>query len=65
MLTAVAVVIDVVGCLGGLFAQHHGIRSLSILRFGGRFGRLLAWGILLGNSIASADAINHIGFPFS
>ena len=65
MLATIAVVIDVVGRLGGLLAQHHGVRLLGFLRFSGRFGRRLTWSILLGNSIASADAIDHVGFPSS
>jgi hypothetical protein len=63
MLTTVAVVIDVAGGASSLLAQHHGVRLLSFLRFSGRFGRLLAWSILLGNSTTAADATDHLGFP--
>jgi len=65
ILTTVAVVIDVAGRLSSLLAQHHGVRLWSFLRFGGRFGRLLACGSLLGYCTDSADAIDHVAFPSS
>jgi hypothetical protein len=65
ILTTVAVVIDVAGRLSSLLAQHHAVRSLGFLRFGGRIGRLLACSILPGYWTDSADAIDHVGFPSS
>ncbi len=59
----VAVVINVAGGLGRFCAKCHGIRWLSVLRFGRLFSGLLVPDILLRNRAAASYTIYHWVFP--
>ena len=59
----ITVVIYVTGGLDRFSAKCHGIRWLSVFRFGRRFGCLLVLEVLLRDRSATTCAINHLVSP--